>query len=766
METKAPFADCEHCPLQRQPFVAGYGPAKAELVIVGEAPGRNEVKTGVPFIGKAGQLLDKVLRAHGIDRSKSYVTNTVLCWPGPKADNKGNATPTAKAIKACRPRLINELAEHEPKNILTLGAIASKTTLGTKDSMTAMRIGGVKHNDELPEVNIVPTFHPAAAFYNPDLFPNIVSDIKKLARGTLVEVGWEPTQYEVADYIGSGLRNLGMQLGYPQLSIDLETGKPYDRHEPRILCVGISHKPGHAIVYDGVVANNPEWLQLLNAGFAGKPKWIMQNGKEVDVQWLWGAGVTNAHVDFDTLLAHYLTDERKGIHGLEQLATEILGAPLYKHEAKSEIEGEVQDLEYLPRDTLHQYNATDADVTHRLVAPLIESMRSDGVVWPFKNLLIPGANALAAMEFEGVTVDLDYVDKMENELTEKLEGFEQELEKWVANPRSHPQVKATLHELGFNVPNTAEGTIKGLDHEFVEKLLEHRGAQKLLSTYVRGIRKHIQHGRVHSDFLLHGTETGRTSSRRPNLQNQPPIVRPIFTASSPDNVLVNFDYKAIELRVAAFLTRDPFLLKVMRDPTRNIHQEKAVSWYGENYDHHQYVRTKGVNFGVIYDRQAPAIAKEWAANMGIPYPRALKAATVAVQEWKRDAPGIWEFHKLIRTAINSQGYLRSAFGRVRRFWFVTDDNRQDVYREGYNFPIQSVGGDLNLLALINLTSGLKANGFSAKPIITVHDSNILDIPKSELDETIEYVVSVMEDTPLDVPMPVEYKVDYRWMEEK
>src|ERR1700752_1129717 len=94
-------ADCENCPLRDEPIVYGVGPDDARYVIVGEAPGAKEVKTGVPFIGPSGRLLDKILNHHGIDReTEVFVTNTVLCRP-PLKDGK-NTPPKAPAVKACK----------------------------------------------------------------------------------------------------------------------------------------------------------------------------------------------------------------------------------------------------------------------------------------------------------------------------------------------------------------------------------------------------------------------------------------------------------------------------------------------------------------------------------------------------------------------------------------------------------------------------------------------------------------------------------------
>src|SRR5580765_633006 len=202
MEPKAPYANCEECPLRDEPHAKGTGPDKARLVIVGEAPGAQEVRTGTPFTGPSGKLLDRILEASGINREDVYVTNATLCRP------PGNANPPTTAIKACRSRLVHEVRDRNPEKVLALGNIAAQTILETRTGITQLRIEPPVESREFGAV-IIPTFHPAAALRNGDYLPSITKDVDKVNR---VQVGYEHTKFGVVDDPVQAVEQLQIQL--------------------------------------------------------------------------------------------------------------------------------------------------------------------------------------------------------------------------------------------------------------------------------------------------------------------------------------------------------------------------------------------------------------------------------------------------------------------------------------------------------------------------------------------------------------------------
>lgn len=744
MEPKAYLADCETCPLRDQPFVGGSGPDQAEIVVCAEAPGQTEVRTGIPLIGKSGQLFNKVLEQHGIERESTYVTNAVLCRP------EDNRTPTAKELRHCRDRLIHEIKQRKPKTIIALGAVASKDLLKTTTGIKVLRMGGPTYSEEL-DAHVIATFHPAAALRSPDLFPSIINDVKK-AR-TPVNVGWEPTKYHVSCE-AKAADDLKYQLEHAEnnlLSLDIEVAKPYDRHRPSFLCIGIAHRPGQSIVYPNDMSIE-RIKDLLNQGFKDK-RWLMQNGGKVDIQNLWGIGVSNARVDEDSLLAHYATDERKGTHDLEQMATELLGAPFYKTEARKAL-GKDTDYGFLDPKVLHEYNATDADVTYRLFNDvLLPEMHSDGTYDMYRNLLIPGSQVLSEMEYRGVRIDTDKLDGIEADLRREAARLEVGLAEFVENPRSPAQVKAALEEMGYPVQDTTAATLKDLEDytPFARQMLDYRTQHKMLTTYVNGIRKKMIRGRVHSTFLLHGTETGRLSSRQPNLQNVP-VDHPVRECYIPDEgcVFIDADYGQIELRVAAALSGDDWLLEQFRTG-QHIHKAVAIALFGENYTPRQYITAKSLNFGVLYG--------ETPGHLSMRLGMSMKEAKDTIDNYFKRSPGLLRFRKEIEADLFGKGYLTSYFGRKRRFWLITRDNKKDIIKEAYNFPVSSVASDINLTALIRFSK----DGY-VKPVLTVHDNTVFNVPEGEVEEASRYIEKVMvEANPFDtVPVVVDIDVSSKW----
>ena len=180
-ELAAQCKDCTKCPLAatRTQVVFGRGDPGADLVFVGEAPGAEEDAQGFPFVGRSGQLLDKlVLEEIGLERDEFFVMNTLMCRP------PNNRDPLPEELDACRPWFDAKLAALKPKVIVSLGNFASKQLLDTKTGITKLRgqtyalpsIGGA--SDWRPGIVLVPTFHPAAALRgNPDAIAAMRADL-------------------------------------------------------------------------------------------------------------------------------------------------------------------------------------------------------------------------------------------------------------------------------------------------------------------------------------------------------------------------------------------------------------------------------------------------------------------------------------------------------------------------------------------------------------------------------------------------------------
>ncbi len=153
------LAGCERCKLchGRTTIVFGSGNPRAELVVIGEGPGADEDAQGKPFVGRAGQLLTRMLEAVHLARDEVYICNTVKCRP------PGNRNPEPEELAACAPFLAAQLGVLQPKVILALGSVATQALLHTKESIGRLR--GRLH--PYGSAVLVPTFHPAFLLRNP-----------------------------------------------------------------------------------------------------------------------------------------------------------------------------------------------------------------------------------------------------------------------------------------------------------------------------------------------------------------------------------------------------------------------------------------------------------------------------------------------------------------------------------------------------------------------------------------------------------------------
>jgi len=157
---KEKYSTCSLCPLLvecRSQVVFGAGdPAKCKVVIIGEAPGKNEDEQGIPFVGRSGKILNSLLEGIGLSREDVFITNTVLCRPPENRD------PKRDELANCRDRLDETIAILNPKVVITLGNFATKYMLKTKEGITKLRGQGYI----IDGITIIPMLHPAVLLYH------------------------------------------------------------------------------------------------------------------------------------------------------------------------------------------------------------------------------------------------------------------------------------------------------------------------------------------------------------------------------------------------------------------------------------------------------------------------------------------------------------------------------------------------------------------------------------------------------------------------
>ena len=171
-------SDCTLCPLAqtRTKVVFGAGNADADLMFIGEAPGAEEDKRGLPFVGRAGGLLNELLGEIGLDRESVFIANTLMCRP------PGNRDPQPVELDSCRPYLLEKVRLIEPKVIVTLGNFATKLITGDQTGITKVRGRPQTHRLGERTVRVFPILHPAAALRTPRLRETMSEDFAAMSR--------------------------------------------------------------------------------------------------------------------------------------------------------------------------------------------------------------------------------------------------------------------------------------------------------------------------------------------------------------------------------------------------------------------------------------------------------------------------------------------------------------------------------------------------------------------------------------------------------
>jgi uracil-DNA glycosylase len=180
---RAEIGDCTRCKLHQQgrtQIVFGVGSPSADLMFVGEAPGADEDVQGIPFVGRAGQLLTKIIEAIGLTRDDVYIANVIKCRP------PGNRNPDPDEVERCEPFLFQQIDRIQPKVIVALGTFAAKALLKTQDPISRLR----GRTYDYRGAKLVPTFHPAFLLRSPERKRDVWEDMKKV-RALLAESGDE-----------------------------------------------------------------------------------------------------------------------------------------------------------------------------------------------------------------------------------------------------------------------------------------------------------------------------------------------------------------------------------------------------------------------------------------------------------------------------------------------------------------------------------------------------------------------------------------------
>jgi DNA polymerase-1 len=397
---------------------------------------------------------------------------------------------------------------------------------------------------------------------------------------------------------------------------------------------------------------------------------------------------------------------------------------------------------------------------------------------------MPLVKVLAGMERNGVILDLDSLKSITMSLRDDIILLEKEIytlageEFNISSPRQLGDilfVKLKLDEKARVTKtkqfNTGEEILQKLSgkHPIIDKVLEYRGLRKLLSTYVEALPLLVNSrtGRIHTSFNQAVAATGRLSSNNPNLQNIPVRdergreIRKAFVPA-PGHIFLSVDYSQIELRLMAHLSKDSNMIAAFRSAD-DIHAATAAKIFGieiSDVTREMRNRAKTANFGIIYGISTFGLSER--LNIG------RKEAKELIVGYFNTYPGIRAYiDESIRKAREC-GYVTTMFGRRR---YLRDINSRNAVVRGFaernaiNAPIQGSAADLIKKAMIRIHERMKAEKYSSKMILQVHDELIFEVPETELNNLREMVLHEMVNAvKLDVPVTVEWGTGKNWFE--
>ncbi|MCQ0110360.1 DNA polymerase I [Zhouia amylolytica] len=488
---------------------------------------------------------------------------------------------------------------------------------------------------------------------------------------------------------------------------------------------------------------------------------------------------------FDTMIAHYLINPDMR-HNMDVLAETYLNYAPISIESLIGKKGKNQkSMRTVALDQQTEYAVEDSDITLQLKNLFEEELPNRNAKQLYEEIEAPLVSVLAAMEIEGINLDIDYLKSLSGTLVKDIERlekniFEQAGEEFnIASPKQLGPIlfdKLKLVDKPKKTKtgqySTAEDVLSYLakDHQIVADILEWRQLRKLQSTYVDALPNevHPKTGRVHTVYSQAVAATGRLSSNNPNLQNIPirtergRQVRKAFIPRNEDYVLLAADYSQIELRVIAALSEEDTMIKAFQEG-EDIHASTASQVFNvpiEEVTREQRSNAKTVNFGIIYGVSAFGLSNQ---------------TTLSRSEAKELIDTYYETYPKLRAYINNQihfaqdhGYVETILGRRRYLADINSRNqvvRGAAERNAVNAPIQGSAADIIKIAMINIQKKLLAGNYKTKMLLQVHDELVFDAHKEELETIKELIKSEMENAyKLSVPLDVELGVGNDWLE--
>lgn len=596
------------CPAQGDP--------KSKIIIIGEAPGEREASMKIPLVGSSGQLLWKVLREHGIERTDCWVTNVSKRQVSLSSKNDARDPLKPNELQHWAGLLEWELSHLQDATIIiALGGIALKALFGL-DGITSWRGSVLKwaHNDAFGvrrELDVLLSYNPAMVLREPKWEPIFKFDMHKatrVIRGTYKEMKVDgiinPSPREAIDYI-SKLRDEAEPTSYDIETIAGETAcHGLYNGSGRPMCINL--RDAKRNLYS-TAEERAVLLELARLFADTRIKWITQNGN-FDCYWIWYKDrIQPPRIWLDTLLAHHTLYPNLS-HNLGFLTAQYTDHPYYKDEISEWREGGHIDTFWL-------YNCKDTAVTRAAAMKLLAELQAQGLFNFFFNHVMALLPELTYMTTMGIKIDTSLKGALVTSLREEVNGYKEKVIRlaqkaindpnYTFNPRSKDQLADLLFNRlrligrGFSTdaenrercarhPNTSEEA-----RQLLSALDTYKAQDKFLGTYAE---MEIDNDlRARCEYKQFGTKSapGRLSSSKVmwgtgmNLQNQPQKAQQMFIADEGYE-FTYFDLSQAEARVVAYEWNVKALIenfeRAAKDNTFDVHRGNASRIFKVPYE--------------------------------------------------------------------------------------------------------------------------------------------------------------------------------------
>jgi DNA polymerase-1 len=728
----------------------GWGPIPAQYAFVGIAPSPNRPikRINQPFGAKSWDVIRSIeAKVPG----QIYYTNLVKEPVEPSTD------PTKDQVRHYLPALVEELRFVKPKRVLALGAATANALCPGFKSMREDH-GSLFFNADLG-VTVMPTYHFSAIGRDPSLKPFWINDMQRFF--TLKDP--VPPDFLVSEHFPAE-----KIPSRSKVFLDIETtGLSYITDE--IISVGMMVRNPEGIQSKVFIVLKPlasDIKQLLTT-IKRRECTVIGHNLSFDLTFLSEKG--HLHWDVpteDTMLMAAVWGEE--VLSLKHLTT------LHTSRPGSRSMGGITDHGYLAEDVLSTAEIYDyfdhllgptryARTLVNDLVPVITGMRRRGMYVDRGKL----AEISAYYENQASTIEATLRSSARH-LRQKVKGSQSDGLEYLdddelINWRSVAQVTELFHEVGIKL---TEKTKKGAyslneavlvelatNHDLARKLLDYRLAEKMLS-FVRGYldMTYDVHPYIHPRLKLDGTRTGRLSCVEPNIQQVPRVgpLKLLFRSRWEGGKIGLIDLSQAELRVAGIICGDLTFAKMLveGDAHRNVasmifHKPK------DEVTQHERKRAKIIVFGLLYGGGAKGLAMRLKPE----FPDITEDdVKIVIDNIFEAFPGLKRWIKKVKDQSVRDLYIESPFGRRRDLRSIFEfEGESGVKRKGINTPIQGTASDIALVILRGTARRLRDAGLRSRPIMAIHDSNVLEIYPGEEEAVAQAVrdaFTEINDTPL------------------